>query len=405
MSDRPFDLVLFGATGFTGKLVADYLAAHAPRTLRWALAGRSKAKLEAVRDAIAKEHPHVASVPIEVADASDAAALDALVKRTRVVCSTVGPYMQYGRELVRACAERGTHYCDLTGETPFVRDTIDRCHARAQETGAKIVCCCGFDSIPSDLGTLLLHRHAGAPLAWVKMFVWSLKGTFSGGTAASMLGIVDAAKKDPGLRRVLLNPYALDPDPSVKGPDGRDQNGVRYDDDLGAWTGPFVMAAINTRVVRRSNALLDHAYGPSFRYSEVTSFGRGPRGWSMASAFSAGIGAFLTSAAVAPGLVKKVLPAPGEGPNKEARDNGSFVLKFIAKTEGNGSARRLEARVEGTSDPGYGETAKMLGESALSLAFDDLGKRAGVLTPATAMGTKLLDRLRAAGMVFEISES
>ncbi len=404
MPERPFDIVLFGASGFTGRLVAEYLANHAPRALRWALAGRNESKLEGVRAELASEHPHLGALPIRMADATDAASLGALVKEARVVCTTVGPYMEHGRELVAACAEHGTHCCDLTGETPFVRDTIDRCHARAEQTGAKIVCCCGFDSIPSDLGTFLLHHHAAAPLAWVKAFVVSARGKLSGGTASSIFGIVDAAKRDASVRRLLFNPYALDPSPDTRGPDGNDQTGARYDADLGAWTGPFLMAGINTRVVRRSNALLDHAYGPSFRYSEATALGRGAKGWLRASALGAGLGAFMGAVAIAPGLVKRVLPAPGEGPSKAEREAGSFVMKLLAETERNGAPRRLTARVEGRSDPGYGETSKMLGESALCLALDDLGKRAGVLTPATAMGMKLVERLRAAGMVLEVSE-
>lgn len=397
MSSRELDVVVFGATGYTGRLVAAYLAEHAPSGLRWALAGRNAKKLEAVRSELG-----LASIPIRVADAADRASLDPLVKDARVVCTTVGPYMQYGRELLASCAEQGTHYCDLTGEPPFVRDAIDRWHVRAQATGARIVTCCGFDSIPSDLGVLLLLEAARAPLARVTMFVWSMSGRLSGGTAASMVGIVRAAKRDPALRRVLGNPHALDPDPSVaSGDDERDQMGVRFDDDLGVWTGPFVMAAINTRVVRRSNALLDFAYGKSMRYAEVTSFGKGPAGLVRATAFTGALGAFMASATAAPGLVEKVLPAPGEGPSKAQRDAGSFVLRFVAHTA---EGKKLEARVVGTSDPGYGETAKMLGESALCLAVDEaqLPKRAGVLTPATAMGTRLADRLRAAGMTFAV---
>lgn len=358
MPERPLDIALFGATGFTGRLVAEYLAAHAPRTLRWALAGRNQKKLEGVRAELGKDHPHIAALPVRIADATDAASLEALVKDTRVVCTTVGPYMQYGRELIAACAEHGTHYCDLAGESPFVRDAIDRCHAQAERTGAKIVCCCGFDSIPSDLGTYLLHRHAAAPLAWVKMFVVSMRGKLSGGTMATLFGIVEAAKRDASLRRLVGNPYALDPNPDIRGPDRGNQKGARYDSDLRAWTGPFLMAGINTRVVRRSNALFNRAYGPSFRYSEVMALGRGAKGWVRASALGAGLGAFVGAVAIAPGLVKRALSAPGEGPSKAERDAGSFVVKFIAETEGGGAQRRLTARIEGKSNPGYGETAE-----------------------------------------------
>jgi short subunit dehydrogenase-like uncharacterized protein len=313
--------------------------------------------------------------------------------------------MQHGRELVGACSERGTHYCDLTGEVPFVRDTIDRNHARAVETGAKIVTSCGFDSIPSDLGTLVVATHARAPLKWVKFFAGESSGGVSGGTIASILGIAEAMRTDPKIRRLAFDPYALDPQPGHDGPDGPDSFKVRFDEDLEMWTGPFVMAAINTRIVRRSNALSDHAYGPSFRYTEAMSFGRGPKGMARATAMTAGIGAFMGAVSIPAAralLEKTLLPAPGEGPSKEARDKGFFVIRFIAQTD-EPAPRRITARVEGKSDPGYGETAKMLGESAMCLARDGavLPKRGGVLTPATAMGMRLVERLRTAGMVFD----
>ncbi|MEO6418155.1 MAG: saccharopine dehydrogenase NADP-binding domain-containing protein [Polyangiaceae bacterium] len=410
MTSRPYDLVLFGATGFTGKLVAEYLVAHAPAGVRWALAGRSLPKLEAVRRDLSRVSPSAANLPILLGDSDDAHSMETLAKQSRVVCTTVGPYMKYGRALVSACADSGTHYCDLTGEVPFMRDTIDRCHARAKETGARIVHTCGFDSIPSDLGVRMIHEHAkslGKKLAWVRFYAGESKGGVSGGTIASMLELIQLAKKDPKIRRVMGNPYALDPDPT-RGPDGGDQLGVRFDDDMQMWTGPFVMAAVNTRVVRRSNALLGHAYGPSFRYSEQMTFGKGPKGFLMASALSAGLVGFMGAASLSPTrklLERTVLPAPGEGPSKEARDNGFFVIRFLAETEADGGAPiRISARVEGKSDPGYGETAKMLSQSALCLALDEdvLPAGGGVLTPATSMGMILVDRLRAAAMVFEV---
>jgi len=413
MTSRPYDIVLFGATGFTGKLVAEYLAAHAPKDLRWALAGRSRDKLAKVRDDVARAAPGAADLPLVVGDSQDEAAMDALAKSARVVCTTVGPYMTYGRAIVAACAENGAHYCDLTGEVPFMRDTIDRHDARARETGARIVHTCGFDSIPSDLGVLMLHEKAralGKKLARVRYFAGESKGGVSGGSVASMLGLFETAKTDRGIRRVMANPYALDPAPRAeRGPDGPDQLGVRWDQDLGMWTGPFVMAGVNTRVVRRSNALLDHAYGPSFRYSEAMSFGKGPKGLARATAVAAGLVAFVGAAQVTPirrALQRHVLPAPGEGPSKEVRDAGYFVIRLLGETDGEGGAPvRLTGRVEGKSDPGYGETAKMLSESAMCLALDGdrLPSRAGVLTPATAMGTRLIDRLRDAGMVFDVA--
>ncbi len=414
MAERPLAIVLFGATGFTGKLVAEYLAAHAPEGLPWALAGRNREKLEGVRADLALAQPKIATLPIIVGDSQDEAAMDALAKQARVVITTVGPYMKYGAAIVAACANNGTHYCDLTGEVPFIRDTIDRHEARAKETGARIVPSCGFDSIPSDLGALMIHEHAkalGKKLAWVRFFAGESGGGFSGGTVASMLELMDLAKSDPKIRRLMGNPYALDPDPQRRGLDGSDQLGVRFDEDLGMWTGPFVMAAINTRVVRRSNALLGHAYGSSFRYSEAMSFGRGPKGLVSASAVTAGLAAFVGAVSLAPSrrlLEKHVLPAPGEGPSKKARDKGFFVVRLVAETESDGGAPlRIKGRVEGKSDPGYGETSKMLSESALCLALDDafIAPGGGVLTPASCMGMRLVERLRAAGMVFDVSST
>ncbi|MDB4995693.1 MAG: putative rane protein, partial [Myxococcaceae bacterium] len=390
MSERTYDIALFGATGFTGKLVAEYLLLHAPPGVRWALAGRNRKKLEDVKRELSAQDARAASLDIVIADTGDEASLEELARKSKVVCTTVGPYMKYGRALVSACALHGAHYCDLTGEVPFMRESIDRNDGRARESGARIVHACGFDSLPSDLGVLMVHDHAkrtwNEDLAWDKMFAGETSGGFSGGTIATMFELLTAAKKDKTMRRLLGNPYALDPrDGGHRGPDGGDARGVRYDDDLRMWTGPFLMASTNTRVVRRSNALLDHAYGPSFRYSEAMSFGRGPKGFAMATAVTAGLGAFILAATVTPTrklLERTLLPAPGEGPSKAARDKGFFVVRHVAESTG---GHRINARIVGKSDPGYGETAKMLGESALCLALDEkaLPARAGVLTPAT----------------------
>jgi short subunit dehydrogenase-like uncharacterized protein len=416
--DREFDVVLFGATGFTGRLVAEYLAKRSkPEGLRWAIAGRNKDKLEAVKKDLVALEASLEGLAIVLADGHDQASLDALAPRARVVCTTVGPFAKHGRLLAAACARHGTHYCDITGEVPFIRASIDENHAKAEETHARIVHCCGFDSIPFDLGVHMLWDRAnsdGRTLAWVKGFASAVKGAMSGGTIASMLALMEEAGRDRDVRRLLANPYALDPDTTrggrgQRGPDGPDQQGVRYDADLGRWTGPFVMASINTRVVRRSNALLDHAYGREFRYSESMSFAKGPKGLAMASAMTAGLGAFVGAASFAPTrefLAKRVLPKAGEGPTKAQRDAGYFKVRLLGETEADarGPATRLVGRVEGTSDPGYGETAKMLGESALCLAKDGgaLPPRFGVLTPATAMGMRLVERLRTAGMTFHV---
>ena len=413
-SPRSYDLILFGATGFTGRLVAEYLLGAAPPGLRWALGGRSAAKLEAVRAALAAEHPAAAQLPLVVADSMDEAAVARVAADCKVVCTTVGPYDRYGEPLVAACARAGTHYCDLTGEPQFVRRMIDRYEATAKDSGARVVHCCGYDSIPSDLGTFMVGEAMlarGAELHEVRAFAEESKGTFSGGTAASMLHMMEQVRQDPGLREVLQRPYGLDPAGHRPGPDGPDQVGIRYDAELGMWTAPFVMAAINTRVVRRAHALRGAPFGEDFRYSESMSTGRGVQGWLRAAAITAGLGAFMAAMALGPTrqlLASRVLPKPGEGPSKEAREAGYFVFRLIGLgTAPGGAPVELRATIRGDKDPGYGETAKMLGESALCLVEDEarLPVGGGSWTPSTAMGQALLDRLRAAGMTFEVAEA
>lgn len=399
--DRDFDLVLFGATGFTGRLVAEHVVRRRSG-LRLALAGRSRHKLERVRDDLATMDASARDLPLLLADALDPAAIGAIAGRSRVVCTTVGPFARVGRELVAACVEHGTAYCDSTGETHFVRAMIDQHHARAVETGACIVHCCGFDSIPSDLGVLVLHHELaarGKQLAEAHFRVLSAKGGVSGGTVASMFALAEEAR-DPAVRRLLADPYALCPG-AARGPDGGDSLGPRRDADTGRFTGPFVMAAINTRVVRRSNLLLDFAYGQAFRYDEAVDMGKGPLGLARAAAMTAGLGAVLAAAAFRPTrrLAARLLPAPGEGPSPEARERGSFAIE-IRGVATDGERRRVV--VSGRRDPGYGETAVMMGESALCLAEDALPERGGVLTPASCMGMTLVERLRAAGMTFRV---
>jgi short subunit dehydrogenase-like uncharacterized protein len=409
---RKLDVVLWGATGFTGKLVAEYLTKHygVGKDVAWAIGGRSRQKLEEVRSSLVSIDSEASELQLVVADARDPGSLATLVGSTRVVATTVGPYAIYGRELVAACAERGTDYCDLTGETHFIRQMIDLHHAQAKDTGARIVNCCGFDSIPSDLGVLMLQEHMkerhGGRCSRVKFFLVGTRGGISGGTIASMMNLVEQAAKDPSVRRIAFDPYALDPERKERGPDGPDQRSVKHDDDLDIWTGPFVMAAINTRVVRRTNALLGYAYGHDFRYSEVTGFGKGAGGWARANAMTAGIGAFLGAVSIPPlrsALKSTVLPAPGDGPSREKRDNGFFKIKLVGHGNDRGGAEvKLLGRVEGKSDPGYGETAKMLSEAAVCLAKDPISETGGILTPASALGSHLLERLKRAGMTFEV---
>ena len=402
--ERQLDVVVYGATGFVGRLTAEYLARTAPDGLRVGIAGRSADRLARVKEELGAPAAEWDAI---VADSQDAAAVTELARRAKVVATTVGPYRRYGMPLVGACAANGTHYADLTGEVLFMRETAERFHDAAAETGARIVHACGFDSIPSDLGVLLLHEAAQADgageLEDTTYVVRSLKGGASGGTLESMKGQL-AEMRDPQQRRIVNDPYALSPDRDAEPDlgDERDSRGVEHSDELGAWLGPFVMAGTNTRVVRRSNALLGHAYGRRFRYREVMSFGEGHVGRAKALGTVGGLGALVASLSFPPTrkVLDRVLPSPGEGPSEQARRNGFFKIEIHARTS---SGKRYVAKLSAQGDPGYAATSVMLGESAVCLARDGehLPDRAGVLTPATAMGTALAERLRAAGQTYE----
>lgn len=398
MSEREFDLIIFGATGFAGQLVAEYLAErHAGEGIRWAIAGRNAQKLERVRAEIG------ADVPLVVADSADRASLDAMAARTKVVCTTVGPYAKYGAELVAACVSAGTHCCDLTGEMQFVRRMIDAHHEEAAKKGVRIVHCCGFDSIPSDLGALVLQDalidRDGKPADAVKLIVLGSKGGASGGTVASLLNVLDEVN-DPLVRKVLGNPYSLNPEGKRKGPDGRSLMGAEHDPATGWWLGPFFMAAINERVVRRSMALLTDRFDTFYTYRETIRMGRGILGAGKAAGLAGGMGVFMGAVAFPPTralLERFVLPAPGEGPSREAIESGYFKILLSGRRDG---AEVGRVTVTGRRDPGYGATACMLGESALCLAFDDLDSPGGILTPAVAMGQTLVARLNATDVTF-----
>ncbi len=399
---KDFDLVIFGATGFTGRLVSQYLVEKRPG-VRWALAGRSRDKLERARAELSGLDTSAGALPILVGDSLDAASIGDMVARTRVVCTTVGPYARYGRPLVAACAERGVHYCDLAAEVPFIRAIIDAHHERAAATGARIVPCCGFDSIPSDLGIFMLNRHLvaqGKQLGEAHYRLVKMKGGVSGGTVASFMDVLESAS-DPAVRKVLFDPYGLDPAGAPRGRDERDQMGPGRDADTGHWTAPFLMAGTNTKVVRRSNALLDFAYGAGFRYDEAIDTGPGPLGLARAAAMSAGIGAAMAVGLFGPGraLLSRFLPASGEGPSREAREHGSFRIEIRASST---TGDRLTGVIGAHKDPGYGATPIMLAESALCLAQDDLPARGGVLTTASCMCMALVERLRGAGMTFRV---
>jgi short subunit dehydrogenase-like uncharacterized protein len=408
---RRYDLVLWGATGFTGRLVAEYLTEHhGAGDLRWALGGRSRDKLEGVRAELARIEPRAAELPIEVGDSHDHAALGALAARTEVMCSTVGPYARYGSPLLAACVEQGTDYCDLTGEVQWIRRMIDRHHDQARRSGARIVPCCGFDAIPSDLGCLMLQEHAravhGSRCDAIELEVVRLGGGYSGGTVASMANLFEEASRDAAVRAVLRDLYALNPEGERTGPRVPDQLGLGRD--RRGWTGPFLMAAVNTRIVRRSNALLGWAYGRDFRYLERARFDAGPRGLLRAVTVIAQLSGLATALTLPPLralLQRYALPAPGEGPSREAMARGRFDLRLMGRgRDGTGRPFELRGRVAGKGDPGYSQTAVMLAESALCLARDggELGCPGGILTPASSMGMRLVERLRRAGHCYEV---
>jgi short subunit dehydrogenase-like uncharacterized protein len=408
-ADRELDVVLFGATSFVGRLCAEYLARAAPPEARIGLAGRSHERL---RDLQASLGGRAADWPLLIADTTDPRSVNELAGAARVLASTVGPYRRYGLPVVAACATAGTHYADLTGEVLFMRETIDRFDALAAESGARIVHSCGFDSIPSDLGVLLLHEEVEADgtgqLEDTTLVVRAMKGGPSGGTVASLKGTTDDARSDTALAQLLADPYALSPDREAEPRLGSeaDLRGVQNDNDLGMWIGPFIMGSINTRVVRRSNALQGWDYGPRFRYREVMGFGSGPMAAAQACAIAGGVGALVGGLSIRPTrmVLDRVLPSPGEGPGEKQRERGCFQIEIHARTS---SGARYLCRVAAEGDPGYKATSVMFGESSLCLAFDDdrLPSRAGVLTPATAMGDALAERLRAAGQTFEVERT
>lgn len=415
MADRELDIVLFGATGFVGRLTARHLAEHAPAGLRVALAGRSRERLENVRQALAGA---AGEWPLVVVDAMDQDAVTDLAKRARVVCTTVGPYQRYGMPLARACARAGTHYCDLTGEVLFVRDSIDANHEAASASGARIVHACGFDSIPSDLGVLVTAQAAAAAgagtLARTVLHVRSLRGGISGGTIDSARQQIIAMGSDPARRRIAADGHSLSPDRAAEPPARipRPEPGslvdrltgqipVRHDPVTGQWVAPFFMASFNTRIVRRSNSLTNWSYGRELRYDEVMDTGTGVGGAVRAAATTAVVGGLFAGMSFGPtrALLDRVLPAPGEGPSEQQQARGRFVMDIEAATT---SGAHYRTRVAAPYDPGYSGTAIMLGQSALALAQgEDLPDRAGVLTPAVALGDALVRRLRAFGFTFD----
>ena len=406
---RPYDLVIFGATSFVGQILARYLFETFgcnDGELRWAAAGRSRTKLEQLRTGLGAGAERL---ELFVADAANAGDLRKLCGRTRVIASTVGPYALHGEPLVAACAETGTDYCDLTGEPQWIRRMLGKYESTARETGARIVHCCGFDSVPFDLGVHFLQREAkaqfGQPCGDVRMRVRRMRGGFSGGTVASMMNLLQEVAANPSLRRVLADHYALCPPDRRPERRQRDVQFVEYDRDFDAWVAPFVMSAINTRIVHRTNALRNYAYGRDFRYQEAVLTGKGWRGRLNAVAVSGGLGAMLAAGSIGPtrrALQRFVLPAPGEGPSPEAQRRGNYDLEFLGSTD---DGRRLRTKVTGDRDPGYGSTARILGQAAACLALDVPQKpgKGGFPTTAVVFGDKLVARLRRhAGVTFEV---
>lgn len=405
MKNREFDIIVWGATGFTGQLVAEYLVGQygLAGDLNWAIAGRNQEKLEEVRRSILGDKD-VDKLPIILANADDPKSIEDLAALSKVICTTVGPYALHGTSLVEACVNAGTDYCDLAGEVQWMAKIIEQYQDAANTSGARIVHTCGFDSIPSDMGTwflqqAMIEKH-GAPAIQVKGRVGKTSGAASGGTIASMLNMMDEAKGNAFVQQAMENPYSLYPLDAQPGNDESDQTDARYDSDFSRWTAPFIMAAINARVVRRSNALMGFPWSKAFRYDEslLTDSRLIAKGAALATSAgmrSLGFGPFRK-------LAERVLPKPGEGPSKSAREAGHYEIFFHGR-HAEDSAKNMRARVTGDMDPGYGSTSKMLAESAVCLAKDKPLTGGGVWTPSSAMGEHLRARLEDnAGLTFKI---
>lgn len=387
-NERELGIVVYGATGYTGKLVTEYLNTEygVNGAVSWAMAGRSLEKLEATRDELGVS----SEIPLVVADASDPASVKSMVERAQVVLTTVGPYQLYGNDLVAACAAAGTDYVDLCGEPAWMQQMIHAHHETAKASGARIVFSCGFDSIPFDMSIHFLQQAAqtafGAPVPKIGGRVRAMKGAWSGGTLASFKATMAAAAKDPQLVATLMNPFALTP-----GFEGADQpSGLKpiFDESIDSWVAPFVMATINTKNIHRSNFLLGHAWGEDFVYDEMMITGPGDKGEEIAKAVAADKS------------MANDQTQPGDGPTREQRENGSYDVLFVGQTA---DGQQIRTSVQGDMDPGYGSTSKMIAESAMCLLENRAMASGGVWTPAAAMGSALIDRLQEhAGMTFQV---
>ncbi len=388
-SDNAFDIVVFGASGYTGRLVAEYLSQeYGDDDLSWAMAGRSLEKLAAVREEMGISD----NIALLEADIADADSVRQLVQACKVLITTVGPYQLYGEELVKQCAEHGTDYVDLTGEPSWMHGTIAKYGSAAKASGARIVHSCGFDSIPFDLGVFNLQQHAiaktGQPIATVKGRVRAMNGSFSGGTIASMRATMAAVASNPEIIGVLTNPFALAE--GFTGPEQPAGAAPQYDEELGSWSAPFIMAPINTKNIHRSNLLLGHRYGEDFRYDEMLLTGYGEQGKATAE--------FVAK----DDSVGKSELQPGDGPTKEERENGDFDAIFAGMSS---DGELMISSVQGDRDPGYGSTSKMLAEAAMCLLKNPELASGGLWTPAAALGEALVKRLEAhAGLTFQIEQ-
>ena len=385
---RPFDIVVYGATGYTGRLVAEYLAQHYPKGgPKWAMAGRSADKLAEVRDLVGAPK----DIPLIVADSDDAASMASLANQARVIVTTVGPYQLYGEPLLKACVDAGTDYADLCGEPVWMRQMIDKYDAAAKASGARISFSSGFDSIPFDLGVLMLQQEAtkrfGKPAPRVKGRVRAMKGTFSGGTAASLTESLKTLAKHPSLIPYMTSPFGLTPD--FAGPSQPSGLIPEYDSSLGSWAAPFIMAAINTKNVHRTNFLLGHPYGADFRYDEMVLTSPGEMGKKAAEG--------MVEALKAP-FGKGGGPKPGEGPTPEERENGLYDVLFVGEYP---DGQTIHYGVKGRYDPGYGSTSRMIAETGIALL--DCKASGGVATPGALLGEALVKRLREhAEITFEV---
>ncbi|QSG13341.1 Saccharopine dehydrogenase [Halapricum desulfuricans] len=413
-TDRQYDIVVWGATGVAGRLVAEYLTEqYDPSAVTLAIGGRNETRLKALAADLA-EGTEWNDVPIILGDATDPASLRELAASTAVVCTTVGPYTTYGTPLVEACIDAGTDYCDLTGEVNWIRETVDRFHDAAVEAETRIVHSCGFDSVPADIGTALVQSFAretfGVPCDTVRIYVEDGSGGVSGGTLASFGELFEAAAEDPVARETLANPYSLAPPGERDGVDPGQRRWPKQDPLRDEWTAPSPMAPVNERIVRRSNALLGYPWGREFRCSEVVPTGRGLRGAATAGAVAGGLGLFSAAMSVGPlrsGIRTYVFPDPGEGPTSEETDQGYFTIRVLGRGTADGNRFTVEAEFGADWGPGYGATARMLGEAGMCLHEDDTDSplSGGVLTPAAAIGTPLADRLRAVGFTATVSEA